>query len=171
MTHSLFQIEIPKRNSSCFKGGERLVPGMEYYSLLSHDESQHTIRCDFCLSCWQQFSVEADLTKSHVYWRSHIEVKKESVAKQEKSKMARALTLLKSFLQEVNKNEAEIFVLALFLAYARRLILRQEIEREDSLYSLYEVAHQDEFLLIKKIELSQLEIADIQHSLSEKLNS
>lgn len=167
----LLQIEIPRRSVSCFKGGERLLPGMEYYSFLMQDENQKFIRRDFCLACWQQFMKEVDVKQGHGYWKSRIENKKESSSSSGQSKTAKALILFKTLLQEVNRNEAEIFILALLLARARRLILRRELEQEGQLYALYEVAHQETFFMIKKIEVSQLETAVIQQSLAKKLNT
>jgi hypothetical protein len=169
MTYSLHQIEIPRRNSSCFKGGECLNSGMEYYSLLSHHDEQAVKRCDFCVSCWQKFSEEADLTKGVVYWKSRIEIKKDAEVTQEQSKMGKALSLLRTLLQEQHQQEEEIFVLALFLAHARRLILRKEFEKEGMSYSVYEVANQEDWLMIKKVDLSHLETSVIQKSLSTQL--
>lgn len=168
MAHPLFQIEIPKRNTQCFKGGERLMPGMEYYSMLLQDESQAIARRDFCLHCWQQSINENSLAGSQGFWRAKIDVKKEEPLV-EKSRMDRAMALLKQLLQDPQHDQNEAFVLALFLAHARRLILRQERNQDGYVYSLYEIAHQDEFLLVKKVNLSQVDSQQIQQSLAKKL--
>lgn len=166
--NSLFQLQIPKRNSRCFKGGEPLIPGMEYYSLLLEEkENQKVIRQDFCSVCWHDANIKGNVSNQS-YWQSRIEHKLNEP--QSQSKVAKALSLLRKMLTEPN-NEPELFVMALFLARARQLVLRREFEENGCQYYLYEVARLDEFVTIKKIELSLLETATIQHSLSQKLNN
>lgn len=169
MANPLFQIEIPKRNTQCCRGGEKLVPGMEYYSMLLQEESQPITRRDYCLNCWQHVINEQALAMSQGYWKAKVEMKKGLETHTEKGKMDRALVLLKQLLQDPQHDQNEAFVLAIFLAHARRLILRQEREQEGLLYSLYEIAHQDEFVLVKRVNLAQVDAQQIQHSLAKKL--
>lgn len=168
MANALFQVEIPRRNTVCFKGNERLNPGVDYYSLIVQDETQKIVRRDFCSSCWHEFSAEIDLSASHGYWKSRIELKNELHSK-EKTRVARALTLIKELLENPQQNEGEIFVLALFLARARCLTLKQERELDQSVYSFYQVVNQHEVLMIKKMDLSHIEVLPIQHALAKKL--
>jgi hypothetical protein len=162
----LFQIDIPKRNTSCCSKGERLTSGMEYYSLLIEDEDQKLVRKDFCTTCWFERISKKEFPENKGYWKSKIEIKKEVNAK---SRIDRALVLLQSLIQNQKEHEAEIFVLAMFLAHARRLALRKEIEHEGEKFGLYEILRQDEFVTIKIIPLTHLEIEGLQRSLASKL--
>ena len=163
--HSLFQIDIPKRNPSCCGKGECFLPGMEYYSLLHEDEQSNLQRKDFCVTCWSLAGFKEQFSQPKGYWKSKIEHKKEASSS---SKMEKALNLLKELLHsQAHANEA--FVLAMFLAHARRLILRQELEREGMKFQLYEVLRHEEFVTVKVVPLTDLEVASIQKSLADKL--
>src|SRR5436190_18803038 len=104
--NSLFQIEIPKRNLSCCDKGERLLPGMEYYSFL-HEEDHKITRKDFCMNCWNRGKVKENFSHNRGYWKSKIEIKKEV---NPSSKIDRALILLKSLIQDQKEHENELFV-------------------------------------------------------------
>lgn len=163
-----FHIEIPKRNSVCSQNGEKFVPGMDYFSLLSEDDSQKIKRSDYCTSCWGNLIAGRDLTKSRGYWKSKIELKdKPPLA----SRAERALILLKTLLESPNPPETEIFVLVLLLSHMRRLVLRKEFVEDSSRYGMYEIINQDEFIKIKLVNLSSLETEKIQHSLAFRLNA
>ena len=164
--NSLFQIDIPKRNLSCCDKGERLLPGMEYYSLLHEDADQKISRKDFCMTCWNQGTVKENFAHNRGYWKSRIEVKKEI---NPSSRIDRALILLKTLIRDQKEHENELFVLAMFLAHARRLALRQEVERDEGKFGLYEILRQEEFVTIRIIPLTHLEIERIQLSLAAKL--
>ncbi len=163
---SLFQIEIPKRNTACSAQGERLLPGMEYYSLLMENDMQQMIRQDFCISCWPQVADSDTVLNSRSYWKSKIDLKKNEPAS---SRCDKALNLLKELLQTVPLQEEEIFVLAVFLSHARKLILRQEFEKEGFKWGVYEIPRQDEFVTIKILPLVLIETDRIQKALAEKL--
>lgn len=139
---------------------------MDYYSLLLEDEEQKLIRKDFCSTCWSERLAKNEFPNNKGYWKSKIEIKKEINAK---SRIDRALILLKNLMQNQKDHESELFVLAMFLAHARRLALRKEIEHEEEKFGLYEILHQDEFLTIKLIPLTHLEIEELQKSLASKL--
>ena len=161
--NSLFQLDIPKRSTHCSHQGERLLPGMDIYSLLFEEEHNFK-RKDFCATCWTQIEKGPDSHRG--YWKSKIESKKSLT---ETSRAARALTLLQELLHTPDPDEAEIFVLSLFLARARQLALRQEVQREGNLYYLYEIVGQEQFLTIKVYDLSALQIETLQKSLAAKL--
>lgn len=166
--NSLIQVEIPKRNTQCAHQGERLLPGMEIYSLLLEEkESQRLERRDFCLACWTQIR---DGLEKHLacrgYWKSKIEKRK---VMEGSSRIERAFTLLRSLQQEHPLKEAEIFVLCLLLSRARRLVLRQEFKNEGNLYHLYEIIRKEEFLTVKVVSLSHVQIENLQKSLAEQL--
>ena len=163
--NSLFQIDIPKRSAQCAHQGERLLPGMEIYSLLMEEEGERLARHDFCLECWTQIGhAQSGHPLARGYWRSKIEKRK---GEEGNSRVARALLLLRSLLQLSDPPQAEIFILCLFLSHARQLALRQEIKREESTYYLYEILRQEEFITVKVIHLSQLQIENVQKSLAE----
>ena len=166
--NSLFRLDVPKRSLSCHRGGERLQPGMDYYSLLLDDENSKVIRQDYCLICWREMTGNRDLTTNHGYWQSRIDRKEEIKGSQ--SKTIKALALLKELLELPEREDAEVFVLSLFLARARRLILRKEIQRDGMNYFLYEKVGCDEFITIKKMNLNSDEITLLRQILSEKLN-
>lgn len=157
------QLDIPKRSVTCTKGGERLAPGTDYYSLILEGENESIIRHDYCSKCW----TPPQVSKKHTYWKSSIEAKPELPASQ--SRTEKALALLKNLLQQPVGQENEIFVMALYLAHARKLVLRKEFEEQGVAYYLYEVMHQDEFITIKKVDLSLLETHALQKTLSARL--
>ncbi len=162
----LFQLEIPKRSIHCFHKGERLLPGMEIYSLLLDDDVKGLSRRDFCSACWTQVQIEENQLETRGYWKSKIERKKPTA---DTSRIGRALVLLKELQQAPEPQEAEVFVLCLFLSHARQLALRQEFQKDGVNYHLYEILRQEEYLTIKALNLSQLQIETIQHSLAAKL--
>ncbi len=163
-----FHIEIPKRNSICCQNGEKFIPGMDYFSLLSEDETKKIKREDYCSLCWSRLSTNRDLSKSRGYWKSKIEIKDKTPPA---SRAERALFLLKNLLKTENPPENEIFVLVLLLSHMRRLVLRKEFEEDCLRYGLYEIINQDEFIKIKLIHLSSLETEKIRQSIASKLNS
>lgn len=162
--NSLFHIEIPKRNTHCSAEGERLIPGMEIYSLLLEEGPKSLKRHDFCSLCWRQ---KERAMPAWGYWKSKIESRKMIKGS---SRIERALVLLRE-LQHQEGFDEEIFVLCLFLSRARQLILRQEFQKEGSSYQLYERAGEEEYFTIKSIRLSQIQIEDLQQSLACKLQS
>lgn len=166
--NSLFQLEIPKRQAQCAHQGERLLPGMDIYSLLIEEGKEMCLaRRDFCSACWTQIkAVQSEQPSARGYWKSKIEKRK---APEGSSRVERALILLRNLLQLPEPPEAEIFVLCLFLSHARQIALRQEIQKEGFTYSLYEILHKEEFITIKVINLSQIQIESLQKSLAEQL--
>lgn len=164
--NSLFPLQIPKRTSHCSHKGERLVPGMEIYSLLLENETQAFGRHDYCSTCWTILQEEGKKLETSMYWKSKIEYRKSSV---ESTRISRALKLLRDLQQEQEPKEAEIFVLCLFLSHARQIALRQEFKKEDVAYQLYEILRQEEFFTIKVLNLSQIQIETIQKSLADQL--
>ncbi len=165
--NSLIQISIPKRTSACAEQGEKLLAGMEIYSLITEGSTEQLSRKDYCLGCWNKMfdSVKVNpMTKG--YWKSKIEIKKEIEGT---NRIERALSLLRSWRDVRDPNEEEIFVLCLFLSRARQIALRQEIECDGALYHLYEILHTEEFVKVKTKPLSELQIEIIQKSLAEKL--
>lgn len=161
----LFQIDIPKRNGLCAGKGEKLVPGMEYFSLLLSNESYETVREDYCLECWEERTVPAGYN-SRGHWKSKVDPKKIGASS---TRSDQALQLLREYLQQPGQHEEEIFVLALFLSHAKKLILRREFKEGEIAWGLYEMPQDEEFFTIKILSLTRLETERIQKTLAEKL--
>lgn len=164
---SFIQIQIPRRQACCLQAGEKFIPGMEYYSVLEEQDAQLFVRQDFCSACWEQSEKAKQLTESQSYWKAKVPSKKEEPASQ--PRLVRALSLLKELARESEEKQEEAFILAVYLAHARRLVLRQEIEREGVFYSLYEIPHTEEWITVKKINPFGLDIQKMKELLSQKL--
>ena len=178
----LFQLEIPRRATTCFKGNEALLPGMDYYSVLTpaalassaqaSKEEKKIYRQDFCPLCWEQSAKEETIQQQKSYWKSKVSAKKEE-KQLALSRDERALELLKASLHQSYEGvEAECFVLALYLARRKIVALRQELKQENGEnIQLYEIHATEEILCVKKIDLSQFSIQNIQIILAEKLKN
>jgi hypothetical protein len=164
----MFQIEIPKRATTCIKGGESLVQGMEYYSTLIRAEGEEEYqRHDYCLACWEKTVDQAMQSSS---WKSVVPTKKDG-SELPKRRDERALYLLKEVLRdkENESSEAEAFVLSLYLARRRLIFFRQEMKKRDNKpVNIYEVAATEEMLCVPKFEISELPIEKIQLELAKK---
>jgi hypothetical protein len=164
----MFHIEIPKRSSCCVKGGESLNPGSDYYSvLIKGDEEGVYQRQDYCVNCWSQAE---QVPSGRSVWKSRVPIKKEG-SELPKQRDARALYLLKELLtnQITPTANAEAFVLALYLARRRLIVLRREVEREGQPpLSIYEVLETEEMVCVPKLSLSQLHVEQIQAELAKK---
>lgn len=170
---SPFQIEIPKRSNVCHQGKEPLLPGAEIYSTLKEGTIEGTYeRQDFCLTCWKQLAKENSHHEVCSSWRSKIPLKKEA-SDLPKQRDARALCLLKEALKSNEPDDqAEAFVLTLYLARRRLLYFRQDLVLEDGQpASVCEVAETEEMLCIRKIALSHLQVEKIQQQLAKKFKA
>lgn len=165
----LFQVTIPKRQSQCKHCHGAFSSAMTYYSLLEPLEAGIT-RHDYCLPCWELKEKEAVKTgKTH--WKSKVTGKSSSENKSDKTHEAHALNLLRQAAGEKGGEEqAEAFVLALYLARKRYLYLRQQIAQDDgSVIHLYEVAATEEMIPVKRVTLSKLHLEGIQKGIAAKL--
>jgi hypothetical protein len=167
----MFQIEVPKRASSCCKGGEIFLPGAEYFSVLVKCSDEMYRRQDYCLTCWES---NGEISKNAASsWRSSVPLKKEG-SELPKQRDARAFYLLKEATSSPYNDAsiAEAFVLSLYLARRRLICLRQEIHQEGKLpLCLYEVAETEEMLCVPKISISDLQVEIIQIELAKKFNA
>ncbi len=169
---SSFYLTIPRRGNQCSKGQETLGPGDEYYSALYDDEVNGGFqRQDFCQSCWEIETALGVSTAARSYWKSRVVVKKEeSDACQNRDE--RAMFLLKEALtRNTPEDIAEAFVLALYLARRRLLYLRRQMIQGETLINLYETAATEEMLAVRKVAVSELQIAAVQKSLASKLGA
>lgn len=168
---TIVTFDIPHRLRHCCWGQEVFTPGMEYLSLLESDHQGKYLRKDYCVPCWKKFSSEVDHDKGHhIYWKSHIPVKKQE-PEHSLRRDERALELLKGICQKESVEDAsQAYVLALLLSKNRKLLLRQEIKQDNGIpLQFYEVAATEEMLCIKKVPLSSIQAEQIQQILAEKL--
>ncbi len=152
-------IDIPRRAPLCALGNEPLQEGAVYYSVLEADLQ----RRDYCSLCWEK------VDHQNPFWKSKVLPKAASQKRQLVDFSRYAFILLKEALSSGNADEA--FVLALYLARKRQLILRNEIERGGERFFLYEVAETEEMLAVKRLDLSTLQAEQVQDALSKKFSS
>ena len=166
----MFQIEIPRRSQFCAERQEKFEPGMDFYSALWDGENESSyLRKDFCPACWECFLQGQSFDTMRSYWKSKIPLKKEE-SPLPKQRDERALYLLKEALSKGGADDqAEAFILALFLARRRLVLLRQEFTRDNGLVKMvYEVPTTEEMLCVQKFALSDLQIEKIQLELAKK---
>lgn len=164
-----FNIEIPKRNSSCSSGQEPFTSGSEAYSLIVEGE-EGFVRYDYCPACWKAIEDSAEVKDAITSWKSVI-----PDVKQEKelflSRDEAALALFKKIASsELEEERQQAYILSLFLARRRRLYQRKEMTHQNGiLYLVYEFADTEEAICIQKYELSNLPIENIQKIIANKL--
>lgn len=165
--NSLLQLEIPKRGNTCSIGGERLDREEDVYSVLYEDEhSKKWARRDFCSACRSKDDSSAT-GSSRISWKSG---GKKKAAPAPTTRIEKVFSLLREFMHSPSEFEREIFVLCLFLARSRQIILRKEFQSEGMMLHLYEAAKQEECFTVKVVDLSTEEVHSIQASLAAKLN-
>lgn len=164
---SVLPIEIPKRAKICLKCEEAFKPGMEYYSILV-DDAQLTIkRQDFCLSCWEK-NVDISLDIKSV-WKSQVSHLKDEKL-QFRNRDEKIFHLFKELLyQDDEQDKMEVYVLSLYLMRRKLLFQREELTQNDEVKILYEIASTEEMILVKRFELTQMQIGLIQLRIAEKL--
>lgn len=172
-TKMLFQMEIPRRSHQCVKGQELLAPDVEYFSVLLENGEGSLQRQDYCSACWQASRTLESFSHVKGYWKARVASKKDNFELAHAlSRDEKAFQLLKHALS-ANSEDAfeEAFVLALYLARRRLIILRQKIRHDNgSEIYLYEVTATEEMLAVKKIELSSIKIEKIQLQLAAKFH-
>lgn len=170
-TPSPFALSIPRRGPRCSLNQEVLNPGSEYYSVIEEDENGQIVRKDFCPSCWESTAKKECLSKAKSYWKSTVPPKHVEPPPNQNREIA-AFDLLKLALNNSPEDDAEAFILSLYLARKRHLLLRQQLKQADgTIVTLYEVASTEEMLGVKKLPLSQLEVVKLQQRLAGKLKT
>lgn len=96
------------------------------------------------------------------YWKSAISAKKHQV---KSSRAERAFSLFKALHDD---NDAERYILALYLAREKLFVLKNEIKKEGRLYQIYETADGDGWM-IPVVILNTKQINDLQQQLAEQL--
>lgn len=173
MVKSVFQIEIPKRTTICHSCQQPLNPGSEIFSALKEGQIEGAYdRQDFCLSCWNKPSAQDSNSTVQSLWKSKIPLKK-PVSDLPKQRDARALCLLKAALNSSEPDDqAEAFILALYLGRRRLLYFRQDLVLEDGQAAcICEIAETEEMLCIRKISLSNLQVEKVQQQLAKKFKA
>ncbi len=169
MTAQIFQIQIPKRSLQCHSGSEAFVTGMEYFSLLKENEKNEYERHDYCVLCFQRALENNEIKKGAKYWKSKVPIKKTTLAPQNKD--AQIFELFKNSTTEATEESNGIsFVLALYLARKRTILLRKEILKDKDTIQIYEIADTEEMVAIKKMNLLTSQIEEIQGKIASKLN-
>lgn len=159
----LLQTEIPRRARLCSIGQEPFSAGMEYYSVLIGKGEGVYERYDCCLSCWEKAGQQQYIPQAHSSWKSKVPAKSEQPASQNIHE--RALELLKASLESGVEFEApHRYLLAIYLARKRVILLRDNIEDTQ----LYEVASTEEMLQIKVIDLTKIDVDQVQKEIDAK---
>ena len=143
---------------------------MEFYSALVESEEKGLYqRYDYCAPCWSLLNVQKLYPKLVSHWKSRVPAKK-LVDELPKQRDARVLALLKDAILQ-NQSPDEAFVLALYLARKRLIVLRQEMALPNGggAASLYEVLETEEMLCVPRLQLSELQVGKIQQSLASQL--
>jgi hypothetical protein len=165
-----FQFEIPRRGRHCTAAQEELIPDMDYYSLLIEvPEQGGYVREDFCAACWEK----ADKQRGKVSWKAKVPTKKTADTIVDLKREEKAMLLFRETLAQGEAGDAvRLFVLALYLARRKLLVLRQQVVEQGHTYFLYEVTSNEEMIYIQKIDLTKmrLRITEIQQSLAEQLS-
>ena len=153
---SLSLLAIPPRSRRCCVEQEDFYPGGEYYSLLEMEGVEEYRRRDFCPACWSK----EDFNPRKIFWRSRVPAKEHQPETVEQDK--EALIFLRELLE--SGQEAQAFVLALFLARNRLLRLLKEVHE----LHLYEVVDTEEILCVKKVALSTIQVEEVRKALADK---
>jgi len=164
---SVLPIEIPKRAKICVKCEETFKPGMEYYSILVDESNASIKRQDFCLSCWgKNAEVPADVKS---VWKAQVSYQKDE-KHQFRNRDEKIFHLFKELLyQEEEQDKMEAYVLSLYLMRKKQLLQREELTQDEEVKILYEIASTEEMILVKRFELTQMQIGLIQLRIAEKL--
>lgn len=159
-----FRLSIPRRMSICYHGKEPLLAGMEVYSLLLEESVNQFTRRDYCAVCWGVAGRMAAKEKNACgFWKGVIEKKKK---KEKETREDVVFSLLDQLLEEKENKSAEIYLLCLFLARARKMVLRREYKQNGLEYHVYEILKREEFLNVQVVAPSPDKIVEIQKMLA-----
>lgn len=163
-------INIPKRSNLCAKGQEALGPGTTYYSVIINTPQEGVVRQDYCSGCWEQSGRHEHVARTRGYWKSSV-VEKKQQPQTSHDHEKQAFDLLKQLLaSEAQDDQAEAFLLALYLARKRLLQRRQHVKKPDGhTVIIYETIDAEEIFCVPTIPLKQLQALSIQERLANKL--
>lgn len=164
-----FVIEVPKRNSACSVGREPFKPGMAYVSILVREEETSDFkRMDYCAVCWEREGKIPDGNAS--YWKSKVPKGAEKDKITAENYEDKVLELFKVAIR--NGEEAESFILSLWLIRKRRLILRHCYhEKNGQEVSVYEEPASEEAFTVRKVALNNEEVLELKSRLALSLRA
>lgn len=138
---------------------------MEYFSVLVNDDEEEKYhRQDFCSVCWGHEAFK----QAKSFWKGRVPLQKELLKPPELNKEG-LLTWLRELLAEERAEAAtEAFVLALFLARRRQVVLRKELERQGQLFFIYEDPETEELFSVRKVPLTPEQLLAMQASLEQR---
>ena len=164
-----FILEIPKRSSTCYRGKENLVPGEEYFSALIEDDTKPGyLRRDYCKKCWEE-ALKEDTKLFKSSWKAKVPANYKP-PKIKENYFEKAFRVLRETM-DTPENQGEAFLLALFLARKKKLILRQEIAKDGKTFYLYENPATEEMLAIRKVDLTEIQQEKIQADMARKFKT
>lgn len=163
----LLNFSIPRRGRSCAHSGQKLEPGAEYLSILTEGASEgELVREDILYSWWQEHGSTAELEAAKSSWRGKVPACEGSPVTKEEY-LERAFELLYEYLKAEERIKA--FLVALYLARKKKLLLRQEMVAEGRTTYLYEVAETEEIIPIEVVEPSADDIENLQKILNDEI--
>lgn len=163
-----FNIDIPKRHTQCSHAKEELVPGNDMYSAIFEDEQVFS-REDYCSQCWTHLQKEAKVHEAITHWKSVVPEKKE-IREIYLDRDDKALALLKKFSHSENVDEIhQAMILALYLSRRRKLYQRKEETNDGEVVIIYEIPQQQEFVVVRKIDLQTIDVPKIQKMIATNL--
>lgn len=158
-------IAIPRRGFRCVKDQKPFKQGFGYFSVLEEHKGSYQ-REDYCEECWEQMAKER---QGKIFWKAFLEPKA-ATGTIDGQKDQRALFLLKEMiLKGAEEEKAQLFILALYLARRKKIVLRQQLTEAQAIVQLYEDVETEEILPVPKIPLSQLDIITLQQQLAKRL--
>jgi hypothetical protein len=161
-----FQIDIPKRATTCAHSGKEFEPGSNYHSVV-FEEGDAYGREDYSQESWNAGAKEAATCRTHIHWIGRVPQKKPKSRFEDVSRTQAAMTVLREALSAGRHDEA--FILGLYLHRKRQIFPRKKMPRDGLMVQLYEVAKTEEILAIPVVSLSTLQVNQIQLAVAAKL--
>lgn len=166
-----FNIDIPKRNSSCSKGAEPLTAGAEIFSLVVEGD-EGFLRFDYCPECWKTLEGSESVKDAVTSWKSIVpEVKQEKEVYANRNEAALAL-FKKTAHSEIEEERQHAYILSLYLARGRQIYLRKEMtDQQGTPCQVYEFADSEEVICIQRFDIANLPIEQIQKAIAQKIKA
>ncbi len=162
---------IPKRGLKCLRCGNPFADRCVYHSMVVENVAAKALdRRDYCDPCAKELLKNPSSDTILSLWKSTHPPAKEAHQKP-LHLFAFALALLE---EQIAKNDsslfAEMFVLSLYLLRKKILYQRQEVKLSSGVDGLiFEVAETGKLICVPKVELSSLQIENLQKSIAYKL--
>lgn len=164
------KIGIPRRSRVCTRTREKFAPGSEYISIITEGENEgEFIREDISVAYWNQHGSEEGLAKAKSHWKGKLPMKPEGV-KEPEELMTRAFEMFEGALEQP-EGELTAFILALFLARKKVLVLRQEMEHYGRLHYLFESKEGEEVYSVPILHPTAEEVERVQGELASGIAS